>query len=240
MSSDYSAVGHSPVSGGTSQHEAIKDFFDTLRNLASKKSFGEVEQLIAENSSLRLDVKSQGDENERLKSEIETLKVNSKNKVKELSDSHEQDYHRLFKINHESVAKEELEKTNLQTKLSAIQTELKEERRGKAEIQKHSQDLKQRNADYAAQHTEEIEKAAKAEKNLQELRTTLRGKEEQIKKNKEEIRKQELYISSLKSSLQTLEDEKKLITAQRMESERKLQQIHSFTQNLFDDDLAEA
>jgi len=240
MSSDASAVGVSPMSGDTSQHEAIKDFVDSVRNLASKKSFEKVEQLIAENSSLRLEVKSQGYENERLKSEIETLKVNTENKVKELSDSHEQDYHRLLKINRESVAKEELEKTDLQTKLSAIQTELKEERREKAEIQKHSQDLEQRNAEYATRHTEEIEKAAKAEKKLQELRTTLRGREEQIKTNKEEIRKQELYVSNLNSSLRTLEDEKKSITAQRMESERKLQQIHSFTQNLFDDDLAEA
>src|SRR5271170_7077708 len=108
MSSDDSAVGLSPVSCDTSQNEDIKDFINSVRNLASKKSFENFEQLVAEISSLRLEVKSQAYENERLKSEIETLKVNSENKVKALSDSHEQNYHRLFKVNRDSVAKEEL------------------------------------------------------------------------------------------------------------------------------------
>jgi chromosome segregation ATPase len=247
MSSNDAAVGLSPLSRDASQHslsnhplEAIKDLIDDVRLLASKESFTEVKNFIAENASLRDEVKTRVDETKKLTSQIEALKVNSENRARALSDSYDKTHHEILRIHHESVSKVEAEMMNLRTQISALEKKLEEETTKTTEIQKLNQELEQRNVEYASQCEEGMGKVAQAENKLQELQAALVGKDKQIEKHKENHKKQELDILSLGSSLGAFEEEKQSLTRQLEKSERKLKRIDGFTQDLFDDDLDEA
>lgn len=247
MSSNDAAVGLSPLSRDASRHslssrplEAIKDLINNVRLLTSKESFTEVENLFAEDASLREEVKTRVDETKKLTSQIEALKINSENRVNDLSDSYDKTNHEILRIHCESVSKMEAEMTNLRTQISALEKKLEEETTKTTEIQKLNQELKQRNVEYANRREEEVGKVAQAENKLQELQATLVGKDGEIEKHRENLKKQELDISSLESSLGAFEEEKQSLTRQLEKSERKLKRIDGFTQDLFDDDLDEA
>jgi chromosome segregation ATPase len=207
-----------------SNFRIFQQFIENLKLVTAAEDFQHVVDHLAEVDNLRQEVKVNRREMERLNSEVQTNKSNSKLAYQDVLDAQV-----------ESAKKMEEEKNDVRKQLDKVRKDLRTQQESNAEISKSKAQLEQENAILRNEKHSLTESSLQAQATIKELENQSSLQAQTISQLQETSRQQEIQLGLATKNNDALEEQKAFYRKRYDTSERSLQRLKELSYPLSPD-----